>query len=132
MKANSEMNIEYNWSDKQILIVDDLELNRLLLKLILEPTNIKIKFAENISQFNELITSSQPFNLILMDVFLGDPDITGIDLIRTIKSKGINTPVIILTAYDNEDIHLDIIVDGFIKKPFKSKLLLKAIGENLT
>jgi two-component system response regulator QseB len=63
--------------------------------------------------------SSEPFEIIILD--LGLPKRSGLDVLRTIRSKGINTPVLILTASDGvENLvkGLDSGADDYLAKPF--------------
>jgi heavy metal response regulator len=62
---------------------------------------------------------SGTFDLILMDIML--PKTDGIAAIRELREKGINTPVLCLTARDSVDdkvVGLDIGADDYLAKPF--------------
>jgi len=62
----------------------------------------------------------EPFALISLDV--GLPDMSGFDVLRTIRARGIVTPVLILTARDGLDDRiagLDLGADDYLLKPFE-------------
>ncbi len=62
---------------------------------------------------------AEPFEVIILD--LGLPKRSGLDVLRTMRSKGINTPVLILTASDgveNMVKGLDSGADDYLAKPF--------------
>ena len=48
--------------------------------------------------------SSQPYDLILLDVML--PKLNGWQVLKTLRSSEINTPVIMVTARDQSLIHI--------------------------
>jgi two-component system, OmpR family, copper resistance phosphate regulon response regulator CusR len=63
--------------------------------------------------------SAETFDLIVLDVML--PGRTGIEVLRTLRQKGMTTPVLILTARDAvEDrvVGLDAGADDYLVKPF--------------
>lgn len=67
------------------------------------------------------------FDLCLLDLTL--PDGSGYDVCRTIKEKG-NTPVIFLTAFDDEVnvvMGLELGADDYISKPFRVRELMARI-----
>lgn len=62
---------------------------------------------------------TEHFDMVILD--LGLPKLSGEDLLKTMRSKGINTPVIILTARDTSaDLikGLDVGADDYVTKPF--------------
>lgn len=68
------------------------------------------------------------YNLILLDIML--PKMNGIDVLRRLRSSGVNTPVILLTAKDDINdkvIGLDAGADDYITKPFSSEELMARI-----
>jgi two-component system nitrogen regulation response regulator NtrX len=78
--------------------------------------------------------SNELFDLIILDVWLNDPDYDGIKLLKLIKKKKIKTPVIIISGHGNIDMAVDAIKEGayeFIEKPFKSERLHLSVSRAL-
>src|SRR5262245_33189714 len=72
--------------------------------------------------------SAEAFDLIVLDVML--PGRSGIDVLKTLRSKGVTTPVLLLTARDAvEDrvVGLDAGADDYLVKPFAFPELLARI-----
>jgi len=121
----------------KILIVEDEPNMRMGLKDNLEFEGYDIELAEDGEKgINKILTNN--YNLIIMDVMM--PKISGFDVCRTIRKKGITTPVILLTAKGEEIdkvLGLELGADDYVTKPFSLRELLariKAIlrrGENL-
>ncbi|MBA2941868.1 response regulator transcription factor [Paenibacillus sp. CGMCC 1.16610] len=68
------------------------------------------------------------YDLLLLDIML--PEIDGITLLKTIRSKGIATPVILLTAkgeISDKITGLDHGADDYVAKPFSTEELLARI-----
>jgi len=120
----------YDWSDKKILIVEDNNINYLLLQHMLQITGILIDLAKNSNCFFKFISMNN-YDLILMDINLNEK-ISGVDLIKFMKSNNINVPVIIQTAYDEELIHSisDIQHSDIISKPLNRDILFNKININ--
>ena len=75
-----------------------------------------------------LTESKESFDLAILD--LGLPKIDGIDIIKQVRAKHINTPILALTARDtNEDIiiGLDAGADDYLVKPFALEELLARV-----
>jgi len=67
-----------------------------------------------------------PVDLILLD--LGLPHIDGLALVENLRACGIDTPVMILTAYDLPHLHATVRSTGaneLIQKPYDQEELLK-------
>ena len=68
---------------------------------------------------------SQPFDVIVLDLLL--PGLTGLDLCARLRSAGVNTPVLVLTARNGETDQLRAFYSGaddFLTKPFSYRVLL--------
>ncbi|WP_017604086.1 response regulator transcription factor [Nocardiopsis alkaliphila] len=68
------------------------------------------------------------FDLMLLD--LGLPDTDGFDVLRRIRSMGVDTPVVILTARDgvrDTVTGLEIGADDYVTKPFRFEELLARV-----
>ena len=71
-------------------------------------------------------------DLILLDVML--PKMIGFDVCKTLRSEGINIPVIILTAREEETdkvFGLEIGADDYMTKPFSMRELVARVGANI-
>ena len=71
-------------------------------------------------------------DLILLDVML--PKMIGFDVCKTLRQKGNNVPVIILTAREEEAdkvLGLEIGADDYITKPFSMRELIARVGANI-
>lgn len=116
-------NLAYKFDDSVVLLVDDIESNRILLVKYLEDFPFEIFVAENGSQAVELAKKIKP-NIILMDLRM--PVLDGYEATKIIKKQQ-NTVVIALTASALEDDESRIkrkVFDAFLRKPvLKTKLI---------
>ena len=109
-----------------ILVVDDDEGIRLLVKKYLNENNFLVstsESAENASKKIEIIK----FDLIILDIMM--PGKSGLEFIKENKKK-LNTPIILLTAKGEptERIEgLEIGADDYLPKPFEPKELVLRI-----
>lgn len=112
-----------------ILIVDDEEDIRVLLKYNLENAGYRVSVVNNGLACIDLIQKEKP-QLILLDVMM--PILDGIEVCERIKSNPNNEDILIcfLTAR-NEDYSqiagLDAGADDYIAKPIKTKVLISRI-----
>ena len=111
---------------KHILIVDDDDRIRNLLKDYLAENNYIVSTAENADQAKERLHFLK-FDIIILDVMM--PGQNGYDLTKEIK-KQIKVPIILLTAKGEVESRikgLEIGADDYIGKPFEPKELLLRI-----
>lgn len=107
------------------LVVDDDESIRKVLAKVLINNGLEATMAENAEEALALVNANHDvFQIILLDVMLGEDD--GFSVLKAIRSKGIQTPVIIISAR-NEDYNtlygLGIGADDYIAKPFNPIVL---------
>ena len=124
---NAEM--EYNWKDKTILVVEDDLMGSEYLKEIMEHTQINILLAENGIDGIEMCKNKPEINVILMDLRLPKMDgYTAITEIRKIRPK---IPIIVQTANAMPEDKLRAEKAGsndFLTKPLNRIELLKTIN----
>lgn len=112
---------------KRILIVED-EPNMVNgLKDNLEFEGYSIDTAMEGTTGLQKVTGNS-YDLILLDIML--PEISGLDICKTARKKGINTPIILLTAKGEEIdkvLGLELGADDYITKPFSLRELLARI-----
>ncbi|MGE4585331.1 MAG: response regulator transcription factor [Sphaerochaeta sp.] len=107
------------------LVVDDDETIRKVLAKVLASNGLEATLAEDGETALTLISGNPDvFQIILLDVMLGAND--GFSVLKAIRSQGILTPVIIISAR-NEDYNtlygLGIGADDYIAKPFNPIVL---------
>lgn len=116
-----------------ILVVDDIERNRLLMKEILEEEGVKLSYAENGFQAIEIVKSHpKKFDVILMDIQM--PDMDGYTATRLIHEVDHNIPVIGITAHSTpKDIEKAMSngMSDFITKPLKIRELMDSIKRHI-
>lgn len=109
-------------ADRVLIADDDASICRLLEK-VMRSNDMEPVIAGSGREALEAI-ASQSFDLILIDVMLGDME--GFDVIRKIRKEGNNTPVIIVSGR-NEDYDslygLSVGADDYITKPFRPLVL---------
>ncbi len=107
------------------LIVDDDETIRKVLAKVLVSNGLEYSTAETGEKALELIINhSESFQIILLDVMLGSFD--GFNILKQIRSKGIMTPVIIVSAKseDYDELYgLGLGADDYVSKPFNPVVL---------
>ena len=111
---------------KNILIVDDDNRLRELLKDYLTEKKFEVYLCEDLNEAKEVLTFII-FDLIILDRMMPSGD--GIDLVEFIKRKS-NSPIIMLTAMgqdQNKIEGLKIGADDYLAKPFEPKELILRI-----
>jgi len=109
-----------------ILVVDDDEGIRLLVKKYLNENKFLVSTAENAEEAKEKIKIIK-FDLIILDIMM--PGKSGLDFIQENK-KNLESPIILLTAKGNPDERiegLEIGADDYLPKPFEPKELILRI-----
>lgn len=75
-----------------------------------------------------MMASDEPYAIITLDV--GLPDMSGFDVLKSLRAKGCHAPVLILTARDEIDDRvrgLDLGADDYLLKPFEPRELAARI-----
>ncbi len=111
----------------KLLLVEDEEKVAHFISKGLEEEGYTIDVAYDGKRGLELLKEST-YDLLLLDLMI--PEISGLDLLKTIRSWGDNTPVLIITAKSSkEDVvkGLDTGSDDYLTKPFSFDELLARI-----
>lgn len=123
-------NIDVDLSSGQIyhiLVVEDNKINQVVTKKIIENANYRCTLADDGESALAMI-DHEKFDAILMDINM--PGINGFETTRILRRRGINTPVIALTAFDKEEITEEALAAGIndiIVKPFEPVKLFRII-----
>lgn len=110
-----------------ILLVDDeVELTEAL-KHILQREGYGVDVAHD-GGTGQSLALAHPYDLLVLDWML--PEMSGLDLCRSLRSHGKTTPVLFLTAKDTVDDRVDGLdagADDYLIKPFELKELLARV-----
>lgn len=118
----------------KVLVVDDVNSNRMLIKALFSGTQADIIFANNGKEAVERTNEIYP-DLILMDLRM--PEMNGFEAMKIIKSNPdtIHIPIIALTASTQDNEHNDSIEAGFdsyIVKPVEKEVLATELSKLLS
>ena len=116
---------------KCVLIVDDEKNIVNILKFNLIKEGYDTLEAYDGEEGLQLALKNNP-DLILLDVML--PKMIGWDVCKKLRESGSNTPVIILTAREEEEdkvLGLEIGADDYITKPFSTRELMARVKANI-
>jgi len=121
----------------RILVIDDEENILSDFKNILVSKGHYVAVAKN---YNEAITmlSEKKFDLLFTDIILEDisveSDKTGIDILREVKKRNLNSPVVLITKAPNIDTAIDALRLGafdYVPKPVREDVLLYVTKKSL-
>jgi DNA-binding response OmpR family regulator len=116
-------------SKKSILVVDDEQHVRVLLKRILEE-EYDVILAENGKEALDKFKGTKP-DLIISDIKM--PEIDGLQLLEDIREES-NIPVIMLTGVNDPDSVIkafSLETDDYVTKPFSKRELLLRVSNKL-
>lgn len=113
-----------------ILVVDDIEINRMILSQIFEE-DYRIMEAADGSQAMEIINSRDDITALLLDLLM--PNMNGLDVLKELNESGKikNIPVFLITAADSEEMLMegyDLGAIDIIRKPFIPQFLKHRIN----
>ena len=112
-----------------ILIVDDEKDIRELISEILIDEGYSTRLAANSTECLNQV-SDKPPSLIILDIWLKDSNMDGIDILKKIKIEYPNMPIVIISGHGNIEIAVSAIKQGaydFIEKPFNIEQLLVVV-----
>ncbi len=112
---------------KKILVVDDEPSIVTLVTFNLEKSGFQVKTASDGGQAVELC-SAEHFDLTVLDIML--PELDGIEVLKELRKRHIEVPVILLTAKDEEldkILGLELGADDYMTKPFSPRELTARI-----
>ncbi|KIC42887.1 ATPase AAA [Ruegeria sp. ANG-R] len=112
-----------------ILIVDDERDIRELVSDILEDEGYSTRLAANSDECMSSINAEPP-GLLILDIWLKDSRMDGIDILKAVKRDNPDVPVVIISGHGNIEIAVAAIKQGaydFIEKPFNIDQLMVVI-----
>ena len=119
----AEVQPTFTASDANVLIVDDNEVNIVVAKGLLLPYMMNIITVNSAQQcFN--IVEHQHVDMIFMDHMM--PEMDGFEATKILRSKGVTTPIVALTANavaGAKEMYISAGFDAYISKPIDAKAL---------
>lgn len=114
---------------RKVLIIDDTKNIRLLLTKSLEVEGYEVSSVSNGREGLEVICEKS-FDLIFLDIKL--PEMSGTEVLRRMRAAGVQTPVIVVTAYPTiknavECTRLGVV--SYLQKPFTAERLANVLRE---
>ncbi len=107
-----------------MLIIEDDPSMGLVLKDLFELNGYEVDRALGGPQALQLMTRLPAYDIVLFDMML--PQKSGFDVLREARRAGVDSPVIVLTALDEDDYKLqdfDLGADDYVAKPFYTEEL---------
>jgi two-component system response regulator AtoC len=112
---------------RRVLVVDDEENIRVVLRTLLRRHGYEVETAASGDEALSMVESFGP-DVVLTDVRM--PKMGGLDLLSTLKAKGSEATLIVMSAYGNLDQAIDAMKAGaydYIQKPFKPDEVVLAL-----
>lgn len=110
-----------------VLLVEDQHSSRTVISLMLAAMGIQVETAEDGEE--ALVRAGEnTYDLILMDIKM--PRMDGYEATRQIREKGIQAPIVALSAkvFDEQEHHqISTLFDGFLAKPVDSRKLAEML-----
>lgn len=130
-----EENPEAILSSARVLVVDDNQINRRVMRLTLSDKVQRLDFAQNGKEAVEMV-SQVDYDLVLMDIQM--PVMDGLQATRLIRQREKNserrTPIIALTAYaqfGDKESCMEAGMDAYLSKPFENQALFSLMANHM-
>ena len=119
--------------NEEILVVDDEPDIRSLISLTLEDEGFVTVQAANAQEARSVI-SSRPPSCIILDIWMRDSDMDGIDILKWVQDLYPEVPVLMISGHGTIETAVQALRFGahdFIEKPFKTERLLLTVRRAL-
>lgn len=126
---NSSLNQE--WGEKVILVVEDVDTNKIFFDAALRKTNAKILWAKDGKEAVDMFHNNR-IDLVLMDLQL--PIMDGYTATKEIKSLNPDIPVIAQTAHvmsGEREKCIEAGCDDYLAKPIRLQILMETLSRYL-
>jgi len=118
---------------KRILIIDDEEHIRRMMRLTLEAAGYEVREASDGEEGLRLYADGSTWNAVVLDQRM--PSIDGLETLRRLKKQTPNARVVMATAYASIELAVDAMKLGatdFVRKPMTPNVLRNAVEAALT
>lgn len=128
MDAN-ETTLKFNWKDRTILIVENIDFTFLYLESILRRTGAKILWGQNGREAIDFFKSkSIDIDIVLMDIYI--PIMDGYEATGLITKVCPNIPIIaMISSTEDREKSLSVGCVGCLQKPIRKEQLFDILAE---
>jgi len=114
-----------------IYIIDDDKSIRRAFELLLNSAGLETKSYAGANEFLDVYRQDEG-DLLILDIHM--PDMNGCELLNILKEKMINVPVIVITAFDEQESRKcakDYGVIDYLLKPIDGDIIIELIMNNI-
>ncbi|GLJ45600.1 hypothetical protein SUGI_0959930 [Cryptomeria japonica] len=129
IKLKNSLSTQDCGSQRRVLLVEDTEINRIILRKVLQNLNLQCEEAENGKIAVDYFKQGRTYDLILMDKEM--PVMDGHEATRQLRTMGVKTPIIALTGnalQSDKDLFFEAGVDDFQTKPLSRDKLVQLLA----
>ena len=112
-------------------VIDDDEAMRDSLEFLFDSADLPVRTHDSAVLFLQAIAEGPP-GCVVTDVRM--PDMSGLDLLRELRARGVRAPVIVITGHGDVPLAVEAMKAGaqeFLEKPFDDERLLEAVRRAL-
>lgn len=131
MSENLNNTLNQDWKSKTILVVEDVDTNKIFFDAALRRTNATILWAKDGKEAIDLFKENK-VDLILMDLQL--PVMDGYTATKEIKKLDADVPIIAQTAHvmsGEREKCLEVGCDDYLAKPIRLQILIDTLAKYL-
>ena len=117
----------------RVLIADDMQDIRFIARHFLLKAGCNVQLAQDGREALDMIlnghSESDAFDVVLMDMQM--PELDGADVVKTVRDRGVSTPIVALTADAMKGMRrrvLEIGFDEYVEKPLDSNRLVSVVA----
>ncbi len=128
---SGESEAEHGAAERTILVVDDDESLREFLEILLQKEGYRVVAASSGEEALECL-EKEDVSLVISDIRM--PGMDGVSLLRAIKSRRPDMPVVLITAFASMDSAVDAMKEGawdYLTKPFRIEELREILERAL-
>ncbi|WP_282037905.1 response regulator [Saccharicrinis aurantiacus] len=131
MSENISSSLNQDWGEKVILVVEDVDTNKIFFDAALRKTSAKILWAKDGKEAVDMFQNNE-IDLVLMDLQL--PIMDGYTATKEIKKINSSIPIIAQTAHvmsGEREKCLEVGCDDYLAKPIRLQILMETLSKYL-